>query len=775
MATNSRPTTEFHVTYGALSTVAAERSLNPVIIAPRYKIHSYEKGYADASIGEYDAVRGIKDINWPSRTAGSVIDIASSEVYAQRPIVALNETPIVGSRSSVRSNEIIIENASLVQTELDGKADTENRPVDAYGLHRNLRGFSVQVGDKVKFEQENGSEGYATITSIGKSYLNDAVVKTPVAVEENKGTYAGPVVDESAVYTGVYNASYLVKFLTESDNGVAAVRITDVSGGDDFYTTTLHIGSTPTEIGRKGVKISFPGDLKQCAENDAWVIECKPASGVIYNVIRVNAVIESDITPVNLTFCTNRYSSDYVRVQNKVTMTNAGIDVAEGASVNVGEYSCAIVEAPLFAVYRERLVSDALQIVSSSAAGAAMWAGTADRRNPMGLMYAACTGVGSNAFFYMITPPSDDEEGYIQAINYAAQFEEMYAFVTWVDTPAVYAAKQAAVAKYSSPTVAQFKKNWYAPEIKQEEVIYSASSNGAALLARIDAKGKAIIEAPGDAIYGGVAPGDYMVFYSDVNPSTGEWSGTRYKVMEIEDGNAVILENPVLTPACRVEFVRVLSNADFAQRVANEAAKINDHRVNLVWCAGQVNFGGFTNLPPSIVAGILATTRASLAPHAPMTGMSVSGITLTDTYKFTDAEYEVMNAGGVWIVANNTQGVAVNYHQITTKTDGSVAEEDSCVSAGDAVVREIRRAVSVLTAGTVNVTEALVNDVRTQIGATMSMIMGRSYPASYGPLIEDYKIIALGRPADNNAALMLKMDIDTPQPLLKGQVYVNII
>jgi hypothetical protein len=158
-----------------------------------------------------------------------------------------------------------------------------------------------------------------------------------------------------------------------------------------------------------------------------------------------------------------------------------------------------------------------------------------------------------------------------------------------------------------------------------------------------------------------------------------------------------------------------------------------------------------------------------------MTGLGVTGITLTDTFKLTDAEYEILNAGGVWVVANNTQGVAVNYHQITTKTDGTVAEEDSCVSAGDAVVREIRRSVSSLTAGSVNVSDELIQDVRTQIVGTMSMIMSRSYPSSYGPLIEGYEILALGRPASNNAALMLRMDIDTPQPLLKGQVYVNII
>ena len=221
--------------------------------------------------------------------------------------------------------------------------------------------------------------------------------------------------------------------------------------------------------------------------------------------------------------------------------------------------------------------------------------------------------------------------------------------------------------------------------------------------------------------------------------------------------------------------MRKLSNADFAKKIAAIASGIDNARVNMVWCAGNINVLGFSGVKPTVVAAILATMRSALPPHAPMSSLGVTGVVLSDIYKFTEAEYEILNNGGVWVVSNNSYGVATNYHQITTLTDGSVAEEDSCVSAGDAIVRELRNALSPIANGSVNVTDALIDVIKKQVLATMGGIMGRIYSDLYGPLVIDYEILKLERPESNNAAILMQMDIDSPQPLLKGQFYFNII
>lgn len=768
MAINPRPTTEFHVTYGALSSVPTERTLNPVIIAPRYRIHSYEEGYAESAIGSYSELAAkATAVAWPGRATNdtTIIDTASSAVYAKLPLVALNSTAISGT---VARNKITL---------VEGTGSL--RPVTSVNdLDDNLRGFEVKVGDKVRYTS-GSEEDIATITGIQASVSTAAVGKV-----NNLTNASYTSITTTGEYIGAQDATYLIKVLEQPREESMRIQVMALTG-DDGYLASFTISSDATTIplGRSGVSLIFSTSFSSARAGDAWSITCTAPKLATYNIIYVDKTI-ADSGSVQMTFCSRNYSPDYVKLPAGVSMSLAGINVSAGARISIGDKVCELVDADLHAVYREQLVGEsALTIVESAATGAAAWAGKVDPRNPMGMLYAACAGSSDDAFFYMVATDSDTDDGYIRAINYAAQFEQMYAFVTWEDTPAIYSAKEAAVAKYSAPTIAQFKKNWYAPVIERETVVYDTYASGNPVTAKIEpAEGTGIptatllgsSEDAIDAIVAGVAPGDILVVYQDVDDTTGEWTKSRYEITSVTQ-DKLTLSNGTVTAISRVAIVRSLSNTEYAKKVAAMAAGINSERVNMVWCAGEINFGGFSDVPPSVAAAILATTRGALPPHAPMTGMSLPGLTLSDTYKFSDIEYDIMNSGGVWVVANNVQDVAVNYHQITTKTDGTIAEEDSCVSAADAVVREIRNTIAPLTAGSVNVSDHLVTEIETQLRATMASIMGRTYPAAYGPLIEGYVIKDLGRVDSNNAALMLSMDIDTPQPLLKGQVYANII
>lgn len=771
MATNPRPTTEFHVTYGALSSVSTERTLNPVIIAPRYCIHSYEEGYADASIGSYsELVAEDEAVVWPGREEyeedyDTIIDTASSAVYAHLPLVALNSTAINGT---VAGNKI-----TLAEEAGSLKPVTSVKDLDS-----NLRGFEVKVGDKVRYTIGSDTD-IATITGIQAKMSEASIGKVN---NLTNASYTG--IAATGEYTGSSDATYLIKVLETPTSDAMQIQVMALTG-DDGYLSTFKVSTEALTIplGRSGASITFSSPFSTAKAGDAWSITCKAPKLSKYSIIYVDKDIV-DSANVSLTFCSRNYSPDYVKLPAGVSMSIAGIRVGSGVNLNIGDQVCELIDADLYAVYREQIVGkDALTIVESSVNNAAKWAGKMDPRNPMGMLYAACVGASNDAFFYMVAPDSDTDDGYIRAINYAAQFEQMYSFVTWKDTPAIYSAKEAVIAKYSAPTVAQYKKNWYAPVIERETVVYDTYASGNPVTVKIEpAEGTGVptatllgsSEDEMDAIAAGVAPGDFLVVYRDVDDATGEWRKSRYEITSVTQNTLGLADGPI-TAISRVAVVRALGNTEYAKKVAGIAADINDERVNLVWCAGEANFGGFNDVPPSVAAAILATTRGALPPHAPMTGMSLPGLTLSDTYKFSDIEYDIMNSGGVWVVANNVQDVATNYHQITTKTDGTIAEEDSCVSAADAVVREIRNTIAPLTAGSVNVSDQLITDIETQLRATMAAIMGRTYPAAYGPLIESYVIKNLGRLESNNTALMLSMDIDTPQPLLKGQVYANII
>lgn len=670
MATNPRPTTEFHINYGALNTPDTARTLNPVLIAPRYDLHSYEEGYEDAYLGNYVGGTALTG-NWPgkgSEDSTANIDIETAAAYIKRPVVQLNNSAITG----------------ILDGEVRNQITTSNSLVKGVGTYEDkLRDFSVAVGDTVVITVPGGAIVTAEVTGItGERSASGAVV--------------------------AYNTIFINRQIIVEDSSDSSG-----SSGSDGYS-------------------------------------------------------------VSMVFSSNKLTGDYVKLPlARSAFASTGVTVPASVSITVGDEACTVTSGEVYVNYRELVTEYALNVVAASATGASRVAGIADPRNPLGLMYAAASQV-SNGFFYMVATAGTTEADYVDAVNYAAQFEDLYAFVTYEDTPVIYAAKVAAAAKYSNPLIAQFKKVWYAPTIENVDDIYVADSTGNALTASINSSSVATLSS-GTPSDNGVVPGDYMMVRDSVPDGAGEYSWKKYLITKIVDNATIYLDGAPATALTKVEFVRNLTNAEYAHKLAAVAAGIDNARVNMVWCSGDISVLGFSGVKPTVVAAIEATTRASLPPHAPMSGLGVTGVTLNDKYKFTDVEYEILNEGGVWVVSNNSYRVATNYHQITTLTDGTVAEEDSCVSAGDAIVRELRNALSPLANGSVNVTDQLLDAIRLKVTAVMTGITGRSYGANYGPLVINYSILRLERPESNNAAIMMEMDIDTPQPLLKGQFYFNII
>jgi hypothetical protein len=135
-----------------------------------------------------------------------------------------------------------------------------------------------------------------------------------------------------------------------------------------------------------------------------------------------------------------------------------------------------------------------------------------------------------------------------------------------------------------------------------------------------------------------------------------------------------------------------------------------------------------------------------------------------------------MNDGGVWLVYNNSDNTAVTYHQITTLTDGTVAEEDSAVSNGDSIVRALRTALRLKgISGKANVSEALLSTINSTIVAELNYIQGIPYDAMYGSRILSHVIDALYIPESNRQSVVCRVQITLPLPLQDGLFEFNLI
>jgi hypothetical protein len=384
--------------------------------------------------------------------------------------------------------------------------------------------------------------------------------------------------------------------------------------------------------------------------------------------------------------------------------------------------------------------------------------------------------VGANvegASFFLVSTEGDTVADYIKAINYVAQFEAVYALVPYSNDEAVRSAVISAISKYASPEIAQYKRGWVASTVDRKSVIYREDKDGRGLLADVKEDGSVEI-LTGNVINAGVVPGDYVVVYGDYDANTGEHDKKEFEIESVESDVLVKVKGATVSGVSKIEFVRILSNVDYARAIAAEARSINAVRINLVWGDG-ITAQGYNNLPTTIACAALAAQRSALAPHAPMTDLPVPGITTQDALKFTDTEYEIMNAGGVWIIHNNSDAETVTYHQITTRTDGTIAEEDSCVSNGDTVIRILRKAIKSLVGGSTNVYDELLPKIKTQLLAEAEAIKVMSFPISCGPLLINFSVDKIYRSASNRGVIIASCTAEMGRPYAGGDFTFNLM
>lgn len=416
----------------------------------------------------------------------------------------------------------------------------------------------------------------------------------------------------------------------------------------------------------------------------------------------------------------------------------------------------------IYVEYRELLVAGAFELRTNLHMETVSWAGACDSRNPMGMMYAACGGVSAEAFFYLVSVPSDSEEDYIKAINYVGQFEDCYAPICYKQTVATQAAILAMINKYSNPQIAHFKRSWFCVAEDLNNIIYERNEDDNALEgAIVDGKLELTV---GDLYKGKILDGDFAVVAT---------SGKSYEIKDITSKTTATLADASVNEATsRVYFKREYVGAAYAKRLAEIAAGINSERINFVVC-DKIEFAGEV-VSPVYACAALAALRGALPPHAPMNDLQLPGFTLQNTLGWSDYEYEMMNAGGCWILYRDIEGRTLCYHQITTKTDGTIAEEDSVVSNGDSIVRTLRKSVAYLCGGKGNATQALLDDIRVSLSAAFKQIESEVYPAIYGSRILDWNIGKLYIPEGNKRSVMCECDIECPQPTQDSRFNFNL-
>lgn len=770
MASNARPRTRITQTYGPIGTIADRRALSPVLIAPRYAVHGVGDGYADGSLGTYDVTNNeLKNIPWPASAGNSLIDVDSATLYVSNALLKVNETPLTASSTEDAPNKLVFDQA--VQTENGVTRAPE------------LGGYDVREGDTLYIAKTGSETVTATVVDV-QAQQTAANVSAAVYGSDNTGTGTAPATTGS-VFTGSNDITYLLEIVSVnggtgssgsgSAGGTLSARVIALAGAT-YQATIAFTAGEATAIDAYGVKLTFASITSTAYKvNDRFQISCTAAKDGAVNIVMINTELPSTHLDGDLevSVCSRNVAvSDVAVGESMWHATTSNITIEDSIYVAVGESRYMLMEGDMYVAYREQLLDESLEVIDARSEYAAEFAGLAVPENPMGMWYRLALTAGGTAF-YMMSVAEDTDAGYERAVALAGKYEELYAIVCFRQTAAVQAAVSAVIDKYAAPEIAQFKRGWFTPLTTQVSTYYEKNDDGSIILGTIH-DSELALKAPGNAVSGGVRAGDTVTVVNSFNAVTDSYETKSYTVARVVDSSTVALTNAAdVDMMSQVVFSRQMTNAQYANAMAAEARSWNNYRINLVW-ASSINALGYTDIDLAYLPGILAALRASLAPHAPLSDVTVPGITVTDVEKFTDSEYEAMNDGGVWIVANDSFGNAITYHQITTRTDGTIAEEDSVVSNADSIVREFRFGLHEFR-GNANVTDALLAQMRANIYAIADQIMGRTYAAQYGPQMTAFEIVSLEEDPANNTGIIGTFRPTLPKPFLNGDFTFNLV
>ena len=799
MATNGKPTTRFVVSYGNLDVSTAEQMLAPVFIAPRYDLHKAEAGFSDALLRAYNS-DGVEitnaagesliydkyakeslcslaegsTIRWAAKREGSIVDLTSAVMLAKSPVLAINEAPISATVDAVAANTIDLGNINIVEfipTVTSAVVGGEEVSGIKGALSAILRGVAITPGDVVAVTSEAGTT-FGTIVDIEPTYADENGVSVIDAATGAASTVvavdAGSMTSESAV-------SYQVQFIADNS---AKAAITTLNGDDDMFLGTFTLAQDAAFVGNLGIKLAV-SDATSIKAGDTFIVTATPKPIVRYNKIQLDIPMNVGES-VQVVLGTQKLTPTFVELSaHNWNANDSEITVAKDANVAVTpNLTMDILQAELYMNYRELITDDALTLVSSRTNNIVDYVGVAHPDNPMGMMYACASRV-DGAFFYMLSVDDNSDDAYARALEYVAKFENVYSFVPFKQSAAVRSAAMAEINKYSNPEVAQYKRLWVAPISTQEQKVYPVSDNMPTALCKM-ANGTLTLQSGWsediNLVTAGLKRGDIARLYVGFSAETSSWKTVDIPINRVLDKTKVSVNSTATYNICRVEFFHKLSSSEYAESIAAEAASINSARVTLVASDLITWDSTFADVDKVYLAATLAAMRSALPPHAPMNELVVPGFAISDTCKWSDKDYEAMNDGGVWVVYNNSDNSAVTYHQITTLTDGTIAEEDSAVSNGDSVVRALRTALRAKgISGKANVSDALLSTINSTIVAELNYIQGIPYAAMYGSRILSHAVQALYVPASNRQSVVCKVNIKLPLPLQDGLFEFNLI
>lgn len=730
-------------------------SLGAVILAPHYGVHRYEveseQAYVIDSITkkrvEYDPDVVIEDQEYPNRTVGGIVDTQSVIIYLEdAPVVYSSLT--LGSTVSSTTAKIPTADGTCISTGLV--------------LHSG-NGFvapvEYEVGDTVEIVS-----GSTTIKAQISGFVATnvpSVIETPV-VSGTEGTTPGIFsIDPESIYNGPDDNSYVVVFsedVTITSETTPTIRyiVYDTAGVEDTRPDVKT--STALDIGEWGVRLLIGnGTIKAGTMVTIPVIARRDGK---YS----DMIINKELTGLSSS------SSGTVKLCREVTFSLSKSQFtaeASGFSIpNPVTYDGKEVLGGYIAVdYRERLAQYTKTLGELAfASDVEKTLGPAIAANPLSLMVYQALLNSNGTPVYFVAVASDDRAGYSYALDIIEGVSDIYSIVPFSTTDDIQDLVFAYIKAHSNETIMDWKIGWFGCDVEDSKIVLSKLLNGNPLVVSVDGF---VATVQGSADLSTVSVGDTLyVTTSDGTKSFTVDYQTSENSFRIIEGSVDVVVGPAYVK-------HMLTSTEIANAVAAKSRSFNSRRIRNVYSDGlYASSDANTNISNAYLAAACAGLRSASAPHQPLTRAELNGFILTPVYNFGSALLNVMAENGTWLVVNDAATVYIR-HQLTTDTTNYNLREDSKTTNADEISRYYRDNLSEYY-GRANVSNEFIQYLSNIVNNVSYSIASRVYSPALGPQILSYEPCEITPSETLSDALIIKITMDTPEPLNYLDVYLTI-
>ena len=584
--------------------------------------------------------------------------------------------------------------------------------------------------------------------------------------------------DILGTYTGTKNTQYILTAISGGTVGgttqpVFSFRTSNSAPGETTGTITV-AGAATYAFGNLGMSLVLGADVQICA-GDVVVFD---VVGVTAGALTKLEVADSvpcttgiDISIDLFATYTGEFPADYTTLAAD-SITIFGNAVME--STLLGDATTvALFDGVLYADYRELNTALSLAVSSLADIGEVEAAvGPVSALNPLGKgLYMALQNANGQDVYY-VGVESDDLSGYLAALDLLSNNDVIHGLAICTNDLEIQNAIKAHALELSGETICRWRVAWLGNNAQDVTAILGSDAGLTATVAEYGTDLYRLATVDGaDLVVEGVRAGDVLRINIAEDGTYDE-----YTIDRVVDSETLLLADSLPAPvavALDVEIWRTLTSAEFAEEIAAYSGGFQHRRVRCLYADGLQEADG-TAMDTCYLGCALTGLRSGSAPHAPLTRVSLTGVYMQPTHKFSRTQLNTMAAGGTWVITkDDITGAITTRHQITTDMTGIDYREDTITCNVDHFSRAILASIADLI-GRSNVSTGLLGLIRQRLQSVISQVGSYPYPISLGPQIQGATITTLKRDDVLRDSVIIGITPEWPYPLNNAEIRIRV-